>query len=203
MSVDVPVRRDWRDTARDASDLAVLGFALLLGALPLLTAGAAVATASAAVHDWLATGSWPPARDNLRRYGRAALPGVPATLLGLAVVVLVALDLTALARGRVPGGTPMLLVTVAAMVAALGYAALVVVHVGRAGGRGWRAAALVAGRECLDRPARWAGVGAVAGIAAVLAVMVHPVAAPILAGYALAALHAVSRRQPATRGERR
>lgn len=201
MSVDAPARRDWRDTARDASDLAVLGFALLLAALPVLTAAAAVATASAAVRDWLGTGTWPSARDNLRRYVRAVLPGVPVTLLALTVVALLVLDLTALARGQVPGGAPMLLVTVLAVAAALGWAALVVVQVGRAGGRGWRAAARTAGRACLDRPVLWAGTGAVAAVAALLAVLVHPVAVPVLAGYALAALHAVSRRLPATRWE--
>ncbi|WDZ82789.1 hypothetical protein [Micromonospora cathayae] len=201
MSVDAPARRDWRDTARDASDLAVLGFALLLGALPVLTAGASVATASAAVHDWLTTGTWPSARDNLRRYRRALLPGVPVSLLGLVVAALVVLDLTALARGHVPGGAPMLVVTVLAVAAALGYAALTVVGIGRTGGRGWRSAARSAGRAGLDRPLLWAGTGAVAGIATLLAVMVHPVAVPILAGYALAALHAVSRRLPATRWE--
>ncbi|OZV84035.1 hypothetical protein CA850_04195 [Micromonospora echinospora] len=201
MSVDAPARRDWRDTARDASDLAVLGFALVLAALPVLTAGAAVACASAAVHDWLTTGTWPSARDNLRRYGRALLPGVPVTLLALAVAALVVLDLTALARGAVPGGPPMMLVTAVVVAAALGYAAVAVVEVGRTGGRGWRAAARTAARSCLDRPALWAGTGAVAAIVLLLTVLVHPVAVPVLAGYAVAALHAVSRRLPATRWE--
>ncbi|MEU5937444.1 hypothetical protein ABZ794_33285, partial [Micromonospora sp. NPDC047187] len=76
-------RRDWRDVARDAADLALLGILLTLAAVPLLTAAAAAGTASAAVHDWTRTGSWPSARTTVRRYGRAVLPGVPVSLLAL------------------------------------------------------------------------------------------------------------------------
>src|SRR4051812_50026813 len=73
-------RRDWRDAARDATDLALLGIAVSIAALPLLTAPAAVAAGSAAVHDRLATGDWPAPGRTLRRVGpggRAGLPGAP------------------------------------------------------------------------------------------------------------------------------
>ncbi|WP_410809013.1 hypothetical protein [Micromonospora sp. 067-2] len=189
-------RRDWRDVARDAADLALLGILLVLAAAPLVTATAAVGTASAAVHDWTRTGSWPPARANLRRFGRAVLPGVPVSLLAVAVVGLLAADLTALATGRVPGGPPALLVTALIAAGLAGWAGLVVVEVGGNGGVRWRAAARSAARACLDQPARWAALSGVTALAGLLAVLVTPVAVPILAGYTVAALHAVAGRWP-------
>lgn len=191
---DGPARRDWRDVLRDAADLALVGFLLVAGALPVLTVGAALAAASAAVHDRITDGGWPDARTTLRRYVRAVPAGAPVTLAGLAGAALLAADLAALATGRVPGGAPALLVTVVVAAALAGYAGLVVVEVGRAGGRGWRAAARAAARACPAHPGGWAAAGGVCALAVVLAALVVPVALPILAGYALAALHAVARR---------
>ncbi|MFI7516539.1 hypothetical protein ACIBVK_23895 [Micromonospora echinofusca] len=191
---DAPARRDWRDVLTDATDLAVLGIALTLAALPVVTAAASVAAASAAVHDRYSTGTWPSARQNLTRYGRTLLPGAGVSLLAVAALWLLAVDVAALAGGRVPGGAPLLLVTVGVAAALAGYAALVVVEVGRRGGRGWRAAARAAAVACRARPGTWAAAGGVGVVAALLAVMVTPVAVPILAGYVVAALHAVARR---------
>ncbi|MET7876434.1 hypothetical protein ACPXB1_11400 [Micromonospora sp. DT68] len=188
-------RRDWRDVARDAADLALLGILLTLAAAPVLTAAAAAGTASAAVHDWTRTGSWPSARTTVRRYGRSVLPGVPVSLLALAVVGLLAVNLAALATGRVPGGVVALAVTALVAAGLAGYAGLVVVEVG--GCRRWRAAAHRAARACLDAPTRWAAVSGVTALAGLLAVLVTPVAVPILAGYTVAALHAVAGRWPA------
>ncbi|RLK10035.1 hypothetical protein DER29_6598 [Micromonospora sp. M71_S20] len=191
---DGPARRDWRDVLTDATDLAVLGIVLTLAALPVVTAAAAVAAASAAVHDRYTVGSWPSARENLTRYGRALLPGVGVSVLTVAAFGLLAVNVAALAGGRVPGGAPLLLVTVVVAAALAGYAALVVVEVGRRGGRGWREAAGVAADACRTRPGTWAAAGGVGAVAALLAVLVIPVALPILAGYVVAALHAVARR---------
>ncbi|MEW2379415.1 hypothetical protein AB0883_25420 [Micromonospora sp. NPDC047812] len=191
---DGPARRDWRDVLTDATDLAVLGIVLTLAALPVVTAAAAVAAASAAVHDRYTVGSWPSARENLTRYGRALLPGVGVSVLTVAAFGLLAVNVAALAGGRVPGGAPLLLVTVVLAAALAGYAALVVVEVGRRGGRGWREAAGVAAGACRARPGTWAAAGGVGAVAALLAVLVIPVALPILAGYVVAALHAVARR---------
>ncbi|MGI5520619.1 hypothetical protein ACQEUX_06655 [Micromonospora sp. CA-259024] len=195
--VDGGGRRDWRDVARDAADLALLGILLTLAAVPLLTAGAAAGTASAAVHDWTRTGSWPSARATLRRFARSVLPGVPVSLLALVVAGLLAADLAALATGRVPGGPPALLVTALVAAGLAGYAGLVVVEVGGNGGGRWRAAARSAARACLDAPIRWLALTGVTALAGLLAVLVTPVAVPILAGYTVAALHAVARRRPA------
>ncbi|MEH1029321.1 hypothetical protein Q3V37_23020 [Micromonospora profundi] len=188
-------RRDWRDVARDAADLALLGILLTLAAAPVVTAAAAAGTASAAVHDWTRTGSWPSARTTVRRYGRSVLPGVPVSLLALAVTGLLAVNLAALATGRVPGGVVALAVTALVAAGLAGYAGLVVVEVG--GCRRWRAAARRAARACLDAPTRWAAVSGVTALAGLLAVLVTPVAVPILAGYTVAALHAVAGRWPA------
>ncbi|MEU5909715.1 hypothetical protein [Micromonospora sp. NPDC047527] len=193
-AADTAGRRDWRDVARDAADLALLGILLTLAAAPLFTAAAAAGTASAAVHDWTRTGSWPSARTTLRRFGRSVLPGVPVSLLALAVAGLLAADLAALATGRVPGGAPALAVTALVTVGLTGYAGLVVVEVG--GCRRWRAAARRAARACLDAPTRWAALSGVTALAGLLAVLVTPVAVPILAGYTVAALHAVAGRRP-------
>ncbi|MGW4501437.1 hypothetical protein ACWENR_22825 [Micromonospora sp. NPDC004336] len=189
-----PARRDWRDVLTDATDLALLGIVTTLAALPVLTAAAAVAAASAAVHDRYADGSWPSARQNLTRFGRALPAGAGVSLLTVAALALLALDVAALATGRVPGGAPLLLVTTLVAAALTGYAALVVVHIGRAGGRGWREAARRAADVCRAHPGTWAAAGGVSAVAALLAVLVTPAAVPILAGYAVAALHAVARR---------
>ncbi|MCG5444189.1 hypothetical protein NIE79_002334 [Micromonospora sp. NIE79] len=195
-AVDTGGRRDWRDVARDAADLALLGILLTLAAVPLLTAAAAAGTASAAVHDWTRTGSWPSARTTVRRFGRAVLPGVPASLFAFAVAALLAADLAALATGRVPGGPAALLVTALIAAGLAGYAGLVVVEVGGNGGGRWRASARSAARACLDSPTRWAALTGVVALAGLLTVLVTPVAVPILAGYTVAALHAVTVRRP-------
>ncbi|MFV2102385.1 hypothetical protein [Micromonospora sp. LOL_024] len=193
--------RDWRDTVRDAADLALLGILTVLAAAPVLTAGAAVGAASAAVHDWLTTGSWPTARRTVSRFGRGLLPGLPVALIVLATVGLLAANLTALAAGRVPGGAVASSLTTAVAAGLLGYAAAVVVEVGRTGGIGWRTAAVQAARVCLDHPGHWAGLAGTTAVAALLGVLVTPVAVPILAGYLLAAVHAVARRRPVVRAE--
>lgn len=196
-----PPRRDWRDTAREASDLALLGFAVALAALPLLTLAPAIATASAALHDRGVTGSWPATRTTLARFGRALPAGLAVSAVGLAVAGALAADLLALAGGRVPGGGPATALTAAVTAALLGYAGLVAVAVGRTGGRGWWAAARAAAATCAQRPGAWAAASGVCCLAGLLAVLVTPVAVPILAGYALAALHAVAARRPLTRPE--
>ncbi|MEV5210685.1 hypothetical protein AB0K35_24740 [Micromonospora sp. NPDC053740] len=194
--MDTGGRRDWRDVARDAADLALLGILLTLAAVPLLTAAAAAGTASAAVHDWTRTGSWPSARTTVRRFGRAVLPGVPVSLLALVGAALLAADLAALATGRVPGGPTALLVTALIAAGLAGYGGLVVVEVGGNGGGRWRASARCAARACLDAPTRWAALTGVVALAGLLTVLVTPVAVPILAGYTVAALHAVAARRP-------
>ncbi|WFF05564.1 hypothetical protein O7622_21220 [Micromonospora sp. WMMD1076] len=187
---------DWRDTLREATDLALLGFAVALAALPVLTLAPAVATASAALHDRSVTGAWPDARTSLRRFGRALPAGPAVSAVALAAAALLAADLLALTTGRVPGGGPALALTAVVVAVLLGYAGLVAVAVGRTGGRGWRSAARRVARACPERPGVWAAASGVCALAVVLGVLVTPVAVPILGGYALAALHALDARRP-------
>lgn len=191
--MDVTVRTDWRDTLRNATTLAVLGFVTTVAALPVVTAGAAFATASAAVHDWCEEGRMPDLRTTARRFGRAVLPGLPAVVLAVAGTVLIVLDVRALVAGHVPGGSGMLAVTAAAGVALLGTAGLTVVEVGRQGGQGWLAAARFAVRCGLSRPAPVLGLGLTVVLAVLLAAFI-PATAPIVVGFALFALHAITRR---------
>ncbi|MET8154625.1 hypothetical protein ACIBSW_07700 [Actinoplanes sp. NPDC049668] len=185
------MRRDWRDTVQVATDLALLGLVVTAAALPLLTAGAAVAAGSAAVHHHLAHDRWPSARLSWAVFRRALVPGLLAGPACVAAAALIVVDLLAVRRGAVPGGTPLLLLTATLVAAAAGYAGLAVVAIGARPDRPWRDAAR---GVPLNRalPAA-AGVLALAGV---LAVLVHPVLVPVLAGYALFALHVVARRYP-------
>jgi hypothetical protein len=180
--------RDWRDTLRAAADLALLGTLLTLACLPVVTAGAAVATASAAVHHFAANDGWPRAVDIGRTFVRALVPGLAATAVALGVATLVALDLAALRSGAVPGGRPMLVLTAALAAAGAGFTSLVVVAVGS---RGWRGAVRAATALATARPSALAASTGVVILAVGLAALLHPVVAPILVGYALYAGYAI------------
>ena len=97
---------DWRDSLRLAADLALLGVLLTLAVLPVVTAGAAVGTASAAIHRLVTIGRWPTAAECWAEFRARLRPGLPAGPVVLAGVLLVALDVAALRRGTVPGGGP-------------------------------------------------------------------------------------------------
>jgi hypothetical protein len=180
--------RDWRDTLRAAADLALLGILLTIACLPVVTAGAAVATASTAVRHFAVDDGWPRAVDIGRTFIRALIPGLVATAVALGAGALIALDLAALRSGAVPGGRPLLALTAVLAAAGAGFAGLIVVA---AGSHGWRRAVRDAAVLAAGRPATLVAATGVLAIAAVLAALLHPVVAPILVGYALYALHAV------------
>lgn len=191
------VHGGWLDTVRNASDLALLGILVTVGSLGVVTAGAAVATASAAVHDWSADERWPGVRVTLGRFARGLLPGVPPTLVATLGGGLLVLNLAAITRGVVPGGVVVAVPTLLILVAAAGLAGLAVVEVGRTGGVGWRAAAKVALADGQRRPAAVLACAGVVALVAALGLMIIPVLVPVLAGYAIFAMHAVARRLPA------
>ena len=184
------MRRDWRDTVQVATDLALLGLAVTAAALPLLTAGAAVAAGSAAVHHHLEYDRWPAARACWSVFRRSLAPGLLAGLAVAAAALLLAVDVLAVRSGTVPGGTPLLALTALLGVAGAGYGALLVVAVGTEPERGRRAVA--AGIARRGRAA--AGAAGVLLLTSLLALLVHPMLVPVLAGYALFALHVVTRR---------
>jgi len=215
------MKPDWRDTVRVASDVAVLGLLMVATSLPVLTTGAAFATASFAVHQFLTHDRWPSLRATWQVFRRTLLPGALATAAVAAAVWLLTVDLAALSRGAVPGGAVLLGLTAVITAAAAGYAALALVtlgtnlatttsyssatwhgaapacdtqatatgHAARPGA--WRAAARAA---VAARPATVAAATGVVGLAGLLALLVHPILAACLVGYALYALHVVTRR---------
>ena len=175
---------DWRDSLRLAADLALLGVLMTIAALPVVTAGAAVGTGSAAIHRLIATGRWPTARECWSEFRGRLRPGLLAGPAVLAAVLLVALDVTALRRGAVPGGGP---ATAAVLLAAALGAGFAGMAAGLAGPR--RTGAVRAARATVvERPAALAAATATVLVAAVLAALVHPVLVPVLAGYLLFAL---------------
>ncbi|MFK3985305.1 hypothetical protein ACI2K4_33640 [Micromonospora sp. NPDC050397] len=187
-------RPDWRDTLRNASDLALVGILTTVAALPVLTAGAAVATASAAVHHWSANETWPGVRPVLRGFRHALLPGVVATLVAGGTAALLTLNLLALGNGVVPGGPVLIAVTALLALSAAGLAGLTVVQIGRQDGQGWRQAVRRAWQVALGRPVVPLALAGVLALVAVLCGLVLPLLTPILAGYTLLALHATVRR---------
>jgi hypothetical protein len=167
---------------------------MTVAALPVVTAGAAVATGSAALHHFLEHDRWPTARASWSVFYRSLVAGLVAVMAVAVVVVLLVIDLAALRRGVVPGGAALVAVTVALAAAAAGYAALVVVALGADSERGWVTALRGGAALAVARPTDLAAAAGVVALTVLLAILVHPALTPILAGYALFALHAVVRR---------
>lgn len=187
------VRPDWREGLSVAADLALIGIAVFLAAVPVLTAGAAVRTGSVAVRCVVDGERVPSIVDLWQVFRRALLPGAVASVVVLAAVGLLAVDLALLSSGRVPGGTLLLVVTGVVAGTAAALAALTAVRLGRAPEDTWRAAtkwAFVAARRA---PVAVVAAAGVLALAAVIAVLV-PVTAPLLVGVALFALHVVTLR---------
>ncbi|MDI1461369.1 hypothetical protein QEZ54_10350 [Catellatospora sp. KI3] len=178
---------DWRDTLRDAADLALAGIVVTVAALPVLTAGAALATGAEAVHLRFAEGRWPALGDLVRTFSRRLLPGAAAVLAVLATASLLALNAWWLRSGAVPGGGPLLVATCAVGVALTGAVGLTVPLLGR--GYGYRQAF----RTALTRPPLLAASAGIVLLATLLGSLL-PVTAPLLLGYVLLALHALTTR---------
>jgi len=183
------MRRDWKQTVRAGSDIALIGFGMLLFALPVVTLGAALGAGSAAVHHWCGHGDLPRLRTALRWYVRGILPGLAATVCAAPLAALLAVNLWAARTGAVPGGVPLVAATLLVTVAALGVAALTVVRVGALEGRHWARAL----RQALSAGRALPASAGIAVLAALLA-MLLPATVPLVAGCALFALHVVSRR---------
>jgi len=181
------MRRDWRETVRIATDLALLGLLTALAALPVVTAGAAVATAGSAIHHHLEYDRWPAPGFCWSVFRRRLLPGLAATAGCLVAAALVVADVLALRAGVVPGGVLLLVLTVVVACLAAGCAGLLVVaDSARLAGQ--------PGPSAAGRPAAVVSAAAVLVVAVVLGALVHPVLVPVLAGYTLFALHVIARR---------
>ncbi|MEU4164117.1 hypothetical protein [Actinoplanes sp. NPDC026670] len=182
-------RPDWRERFALGTDLALIGIVVTAAALPLLTLTAALAAGSTAVHHRYRNGRLPAFRPLLRQYLRSILPGIPFVL----VAALLLIDLMALARGLVPGGTPVLLITggVAGLLA--GVATLALVAVGRDPETPWRAALSWSWSRMSARP--WAAIApALAGVLAFFLALSVPATIPLVIGFHLFAAHVISDR---------
>ncbi|MEV4416952.1 hypothetical protein [Catellatospora sp. NPDC049609] len=180
---------DWRDTLRDAADLALVGIVVTVAAVPVVTTGAAVAVGAEAVHLRFTDGRWPGPREILRGFGRRLLPGALATLAVLTAALLLGLNIYWLRQGIAPGGALLVAATTLAGLALGGLVALSVPLLGR--GYGY----LRALRTAATRPALIAACAGVLAIATLIGAVL-PVTAPLLAGYVLFALHTIARRVP-------
>jgi hypothetical protein len=187
---------DWRNSLRLAADLALLGIVVTLLSLPLVTAGAAVATGSHAIHSVTTKGRWPSFADCWQAFRVRLVPGLVAGPAVAVATVLIVLDVAGLRRGAVPGGGPALVAVLTAAALAAGYAGLVAVL---AGDRE-RGAAREALTLALSQPLAAVASAAVLAVTALLATLVHPALVPVLAGFALFALHAVARRMVSPAG---
>ncbi|HTJ34611.1 MAG TPA: hypothetical protein VL738_15400 [Dactylosporangium sp.] len=187
------MRRDWRDTISVAADLALVGIVVTAASVPVLTAGAALRTGSAAVRA-IADGEGVDARAMWRLFRSSLLPGAVAVAVATACGALLVFNVGAVASGRVPGGSPALAGTCVAAAVLLAIGMLGIVRLGRDTSRsGWLDALRWAGRTAWRQPGAAAAVAGVSAVAAALAVMV-PLTAPLLVGYALYGAHAVTAR---------
>jgi hypothetical protein len=166
----------WGDRFRTAADLALFGAVVTVAALPVVTAGAAFAAGSFAMAHFVEYETWPAPRASLAVFRRRLRPGLLAGPAVLAAAGLVWLDVRGLHTGAVPGGGPAIVAVLLAAAVGAGVLGLVVV------------------RGAWNRPGPVAAATGIAGLIAVLALLVHPVLLPALVGYALYALHVVARR---------
>jgi hypothetical protein len=123
-------------------------------------------------------------------FRRRLVPGLLAGPAVLVAAVLVVLDVLALRRGLVPGGPLVLSAVLVAAALGAGYAAILAVLAGTRPSGSVRAAATLAASQ----PALLAAATGVVGVAALLALFIHPALTPVLPGYALFGLHVVVRR---------
>jgi hypothetical protein len=181
----VTPRLDWRDKLALGADVALIGIVATVFALPLLTAPAALAAASTAIRHRYRDGSLPKVRPLLAQFRHGLLRGIPAILLAIVLF----LDLTALARGWVPGGAPLLLMTAAVTAWLAGLAGVSLAALARNPSRPWREAAAWA----WSQPRATAAVSATSVLAVFLALTV-PATIPLLIGVHLFATNILTDR---------
>ncbi|GGN81791.1 hypothetical protein GCM10010112_58630 [Actinoplanes lobatus] len=183
------IRPDWRERFALGADLALIGIGVTVAALPVLTLPAALAAGSTAVRHRYHAGSLPAFRPLLRQFRRTLLPGVPVVL----VAALLLVDLVALSRGWVPGGTPMLVITAAVVSWLAGVATLTLVAGGRDPSQSWKAAIGWAWGQAVSRP--WSALApALAGVLAFFLALSVPATIPLVVGFHLFAAHVLSDR---------
>ena len=180
----------WLSTLTVASDIAVVGFAVVLFSLPLLTAGGAVRAGSVAVHAIAVEGRKVSVRELARIFARSLLPGLGFGVAFTAAAVFLAFDFTVVRAERVPGGPLVLGLLAVAGLGVLGVAGVALASLGVDGGAGW----WPAGRSAFARPGQVAASGAVLAVALAIALLI-PFTTPLMVGCALFALHVLAARR--------
>ncbi|GIG66754.1 hypothetical protein [Phytomonospora endophytica] len=189
MDAAAPPRADWREHLRDAADLALVGIAVTVCALPVVTAGSALATAGAAIRHRREHGTYPALGWFVRAFARGVPAGAVAVAVFLAVEALLFVNLRVAGSGALPGGKAVAAVTAGIAVAFAGLALLTVaVHDGR-----WRDAIRASAR--IATTAWWTVPAAVAaaGVATAIGTLV-PATAVLLPGFVVFAGQAVAGR---------
>lgn len=187
--MDERPRSDWREHLRDAADLALVGIAVTVCALPVVTLGAALATASAAIRHHREEGRYPALGALARDFVRGIPSGAVALLGFLVVAGILTVNLQVAGSGALPGGRAVVAVTAVVALAVAGFALLTVsVHSGR-----WRDAIRASAR--IASTSWWAVpvAGAAVAVAVMIGVLV-PATALLLPGFLVFAGHAVALR---------
>ena len=186
-------RPDWRESLTNAADLALLGIAVILGCLPLVTAGAAITAASVAADRLCARHAVPGPRDLLAAARRALWSGAAVTVVALVVTTVLVVDVWLLRTAAVPGARVVTAVLALVTAGLVTVAAVAVVRVGQDQASGWRRAMRWSVRLLLDEPGSAIAILATLAVPTVLAVTM-PVTSLLLPGFVLFALHVVVRR---------
>lgn len=182
-------RPDWREKFALGTDLALIGVVVTAASLPILTLPAALAAGSTAVRHRYQFGRLPAFRPLLRQFRRGLLPGIPFIVVALLLLV----DLIAVSRGWVPGGTPVLTVTAVAACWLAGLATLALVATGRDPDAPGKAALRWAWEQATGRP--WSALApALAGVLAFFLALSVPATIPLVIGFHLFAAHVISDR---------
>jgi hypothetical protein len=189
MTAAVPVR-GWKEQLRRVGELALLGVVGVLASLPVLTAGAVVATLSTAVGHWADHDDLPSWREIGAEFVRRLLPGVPVSVVGVLAALVVSQQVAWLRDGVVPGGGAVLAVFGVAIAC---LSAVVLLAVPRLAGGAWRAALAGGWTDLLRAPVAALAALAVTVVAVLLAVLL-PGVVLVLPALLVLALHAVHRR---------
>jgi hypothetical protein len=191
MSTPAPVAPGWKEQLRRVAELCLLGIVAVLVSLPVVTAGAVVATLSTAVGHWADHDDLPSWSAIGVEFWRRLLPGVAVSAVGLVAALAVAQQVAWLRSGVVPGGGVALAASGAATACLLAVVLLAVPRL--AGGGTWRAALAGGWTAFLRVPAAGLAALVVTGIAALLALLL-PGVVLVLPALLVLALHAVHRR---------
>jgi uncharacterized membrane protein YesL len=186
-------RPDWRESMSHAADLAVLGIAVALACLPIVTAGAVLTAASVAADRLCSQRALPAVRDLVAVVRRGLWNGMAATVAVLAVAGVLLVDARLLRTASIPGASAATACLAVVVGALLAVAAVTIVRIGQDPASGWRDALRWSLRLLIRRPASAVAILGTLAVPVVLALTI-PVTALLLPGFVLFALHVVVRR---------